>query len=102
AFFGSLFIGIVILIFSSRNFSDTLYILVVRCNDSSIEEELKKFVDENVSKSVLKSKTVSRDMTEFNYEVRLKGGESSFVNRLFDIDGVNHAVLVSFNGDYLS
>ena len=45
-------------------------------------------------KSVVKSKTVTRDQIELNYEIRLKGSDTSFVNGLTGISGVTNAVLV--------
>ena len=35
-------------------------------------------------------------------EVRLKGADSMFVNKIAGLAGVKHAVLVSYNGDYMS
>ena len=40
-------------------------------------------------------------LTEINLEVRLKDGDTSFVNELADLAGVASAVLVSYNGDYM-
>lgn len=49
----------------------------------------------------LKSKSVTGDRTELNYEVRLKEEETEFLNTLNKISGVSHVVLVSYNGDYM-
>ena len=50
---------------------------------------------------MVKSKTVTRDQIELNYEIRLKGSDTSFVNGLTGISGVTSAVLVSYNGEYM-
>lgn len=55
-----------------------------------------------VKKHVVKSKTVSANGIELTLEVRLKDMTSEFVNELTKITGVESAVLVSYNGDYLS
>ena len=34
-------------------------------------------------------------------EIRLKDDNTDFVNELADMPGVNSAVLVSYNGDYM-
>ena len=34
-------------------------------------------------------------------EIRLKNDNTDFVNELADMDGVQSAVLVSYNGDYM-
>ena len=38
---------------------------------------------------------------ELNLEIRLKDDNTDFVNELARIEGVNSAVLVSYNGDYM-
>ncbi len=50
----------------------------------------------------MKSKTVSKDSIEMTIEVRLKGDDSEFVNQIAALSGVENAVLVSYNGDYMS
>jgi len=42
-----------------------------------------------------------KDSIELNIEVRLKDEDTDFINILADIPGVNSAVLVSYNGDYM-
>ena len=49
----------------------------------------------------LKSKTVTPGSIELNYEVRLRDGNTDFVNRLAEMDGVTSTVMVSYNGDYM-
>ena len=38
---------------------------------------------------------------ELNLEVRLRNTNTDFINQLTEIDGVQSAVLVSYNGDYM-
>ena len=40
-------------------------------------------------------------MVELNIEIRLKNDNTDFVNALADMNGVNSAVLVSYNGEYM-
>lgn len=35
-------------------------------------------------------------------EIRLEKASTEFINRLAALDGVSNAVLVSYNGDYMS
>ena len=56
----------------------------------------------SVNKYIVKSKTVNRDGIELTAELRMKDAATSFVNRLCEIVGVENAVLVSYNGDYMS
>jgi hypothetical protein len=50
----------------------------------------------------VKSKTVSRGYIEVSYEVRLNGDDTAFVNQVSSANGVDKAVLVSYNGDYMA
>ena len=101
AVFGSVFIGIVMVIFSNKKSYDSPYIAVVTCDGETAEESVQKFLSESVQKSVIKSKTVSKGIIELNYEIRLKNENTKFINRLSGLDGVNNAILVSYNGDYM-
>mgnify|MGYP003294278352 CR=1 FL=1 len=51
---------------------------------------------------VVKSKSVQRNLVELNLEVRLKDDNTDFVNTLSTMKGVQSAVLVSYNGDYMN
>ena len=57
---------------------------------------------EAVKKYAVKSKTVNVQGIEFTAEIRMKDGETAFVNRLNEISGVENATLVSYNGEYMS
>ena len=50
----------------------------------------------------LKSKSVNVGCIELNYEIRLKDSDTDFINELAEISGVNHIVMVSYNGDYMN
>lgn len=100
AVLGSLFIGIVMLVFSDRRDEERPYILVVHCADETAELAARDFAASRVKALSLKSKSVSPGRVELNYEVRLSDGAADFVNALAALPGVENAVLVSYNGDY--
>lgn len=102
AVFGSVLIGIILLIFCNRKSSDSPYIVVISCDGKASENQINTFLSESTKKFVIKSKTVSKDMTELNYELRLKDGNTEFINILADMQGIRSAVLVSYNGDYMN
>lgn len=102
AVFGSIFIGIVLIVFVNKKSSDNPYILVVNCKDNEVEKLVTKAVNINVKKYILKSKTVSPESVEITMEVRLKDMTTDFINMIANIQGVNNAVLVSYNGDYMA
>lgn len=101
AIFGSVVIGVMLLVFVNRKPHQHPYIAVVSCENQHAEQMVCDFLTATVEKSVVKSKTVTADSIEVNYEVRLKSGDTTFVNGLSGINGVTSAVLVSYNGEYM-
>jgi uncharacterized membrane protein YhiD involved in acid resistance len=101
AVFGSVIIGLILLIFVGRNTHDNPYIVVITCADAQGEKNAVEMLKGFVKKSVIKSKTVTPDTIELNYEIRLKSDDTGFVNTLSEQSGVRNVVLVSYNGDYM-
>lgn len=102
AVFGSILIGVVLLVFSSRQTFDQPYILVVHCENREIEAQVKAQVQQHVKKLALKSKSVVPNQIELNYEIRLKSDDTDFMHQLAEVPGVTNTILVSYNGDYMS
>ena len=102
AVFGSIFIGIILLLFVNKKTSSQPYLLIVNCADDAVEENVMAAVCPEVKKHLLKSKTVSASGIELTMEIRLEKASTEFINRLAALDGVSNAVLVSYNGDYMS
>ena len=101
AVLGSLFVGVVLLVFSRQKNGESPYILVVRCSSPREEEQVRALVKARVRRLNLKSKAVSPGEIELNFEVRLREADTGFVNELGAMSGVDHVVLVSYNGDYM-
>jgi len=103
AVLGSVIIGIILIAFASRNMIDTPYILIINCTDESAEHSAVDLMKKVFSKYRVKSKTVTVEKgIELVYEIRLKNGETKFVNELSAIPGITNSALVSFNGEYAS
>lgn len=102
AVIGSVIIGGILLLFSNRKVHNNPYIIVITCNNEKAEESALETLAKNVDKYVIKSKTVNRETIEITVEIRTKDATTSFVNRICDINGVQNAVLVSYNGEYMS
>ena len=101
AVFGSVLIGVILLIFANRKDSSNPYIVVLECDDSESEAAAADFLKANTRRCTVKSKTVRKGSVEMNIEIRLKDDNTDFINALTDIAGVRSAVLVSYNGDYM-
>ena len=102
AIIGSVIIGIIIVIFSTRKIGDTPYILVVNCENEETENTANTLIKEEAKKSVLKSKAANKLGIELTYEIRIKDDNTGFVNKVSACEGVTNAVLVSYNGEYMS
>lgn len=101
AVFGSVLIGVILLLFVNKKSSVNPYIVVLRCGGSESEKKATDFLKNSTKRCVVKSKTVQKGLVELNLEVRLKDENTDFVNALAELPGVESAVLVSYNGDYM-
>ena len=101
AVIGSVVIGVVLLVFANKKSHVNPYIVVIQCANHDSERRAKDFLDKNVQRCVVKSKSVQKGLIELNCEIRLKDENTDFINALSDIGGVHSAVLVSYNGDYM-
>ena len=77
------------------------YIVVIDCDGHDSEQAALKLLGEHSARCTVKSKTARKGQVELNVEVRLKNGNTDFVNDLAALNGVQSAVLVSYNGDYM-
>lgn len=100
AVIGSVFIGIILLVFVNKKSSDTPYIVVLNLDNDKAENDCMEIIKEKTKKSLIKAKTVSRNGIELTVEVRLLDMSAKLLNELLTIKGVNNACLVSYNGEY--
>ena len=101
AVFGSVFIGLVILIFANRKDMTNPYIVVLECDGQSSEEKALDYLRQHTKRCSVKSKAARKGSVELNLEVRLREADTDFINSLSEMEGVHSAVLVSYNGDYM-
>ena len=102
AVIGSAIIGVILILFANKRVYENPYLLILNCQDENAENAALSLVKEAVKKYAVKSKTVNVQGIEFTAEIRMKDGETAFVNRLNEIAGVENATLVSYNGEYMS
>ena len=101
AVISSVIIGIILLVFVNRKSHKNPYIVVIRCDGHEAEKNAKAFLDGKTERCVVKSKSAQKGSVELNMEIRLKDDNTDFVNALAEMEGVQNAVLVSYNGDYM-
>ncbi len=101
AVIGSVVIGIILLVFANRKSHVNPYIVVLSCRDKAGETQAMELLRGCTQRCVCKSKSAQAGKVELNLEVRLKDDDTDFVNELAALEGVDSAVLVSYNGDYM-
>lgn len=97
---GSVFIGIILLLFINKKSSDTPYIVVLNLENHEAERDCMAMIKAGTKKSLIKAKTVSNNGIQLTVEVRLLDMSAKLLNELLAINGVNNACLVSYNGEY--
>ncbi len=101
AVIGSVIIGVILVVFVNRKSSKNPYIVVLSCTSHEAEVTAVDFLQKHTERCVVKSKSVQSGLVEVNLEIRMKDDNTDFVNQLSALNGVNSAVLVSYNGDYM-
>ncbi len=101
AVIGSTVIGVVMLIFMGHKSSCHPYIAVISVSGAEAEKQATEYLRKQVERAVIKSKTAQNGNIEMTWEVRLIENGTDFITKLSEMEGVNSAVLVSYNGDYL-
>lgn len=89
-------ISIIYILFTVVGKGKRTYVLVVRYDDAA-----KEAVDKELSgvKAKLRGKAKYKDSTELTADVKVKGGDTAFVDRISAIEGVTSAVLVEYTGE---
>ncbi len=101
AVIGSVVIGLIMMIFMGHKSAGHPYIAVISVSGADAEKAAGEYLRKQVEKAVIKSKTAQNGNIEMTWEVRLIENSTDFITRLSEMEGVNSAVLVSYNGDYL-
>lgn len=100
AVFGSVFIGIVLIIFANRKTFTRPYMAVISCRGQESEEKAMEILHTYAERCSVKSKVVRKGQSELTCEIRLKSEDTGFVDQISDLAGVESCVLVTYNGEY--
>lgn len=101
AVIGSLIVGGILYLFSVKQKNGEAYILILAFSAPETEQNAISIVQSYTDKMAVKSKTITRDYTEITYAISLKSSDTSFIRTLADLPGVEKALLVNYNGDYM-
>ena len=98
---GSVFVGVVLLVFVNKKPHCNPYIVVIQCDGHDSETAARAYLEKMTNRCTVKSKSAQKGSLELTVEIRLKDDNTDFINTLSEMQGVSSAVLVSYNGDYM-
>ena len=101
AVIGSIIIGVILVVFCNRKAAQKPFSAVGSCVDGETESKVAEYLKANTGKHSVKSKSAQKGAIELTYEVTLKNDDTNFITALSEMPGVQSAVLVSYNGDYM-
>ena len=88
----------IIFLFYHKQQKGRIYIAVIHyLDDEAGDQVIRTF---GRMKYFIKSKTVRKGKTEMAVEVYCKNNDTLFLDRIRDIDGVEDATLIQYNGEY--
>ena len=99
AFLGSAFITVILLVLTGKVDSSAPYILMLQLENENAELQATEIIKNRLGKIIVKYKSITDGQTELIYEEKVKNNETSFMNELSAIEGVQNATLVSYNGN---
>ena len=102
AVFGSVLIGVILIVFSGHKDVTKPFIVVLDCDGHESEDAALMLLEVRTERCSIKSKTARKGQVELTVEIRLKDDNTDFINELAAVQGVQSAVLVSYNGDYMA
>ena len=97
ALLGTSFIAIVYILLTILRIEKHSYLLIVRYSPESEESVGALLKPLNIN---IKNKTMVKDSTEITAEIRIRGGDTSFLETIRETDGVEGVTLVEYTGDY--
>ena len=101
AILGCPIIGIFLLVFANRQQAESPYLLIVHLAESGMEGQIEGLLAKQVKRMALKSKTVTGGQgKELIYEICPSSTDSGFVDEISRMQGVESAVMVSYDGNY--
>lgn len=93
----SLLIALTIIMLNKFKDNGRIYLLIIHYNEEG-SDGVKKIISR--LNYILRNKTVRNGKTELTLEMKIKKGNTAFVDDLSSISGVDNVVLVSYNGDF--
>ncbi len=102
AIIGTVAVGLSVLFLTRGRQNGVPYILVLTLENKEAEQSAMALVGKSVRRCRIKSKSVTKSGTELTVDVRLNKDDTDFMQDVSDLPGVLSAVLVTYNGEYMT
>lgn len=102
AILGAVIVGLLLFLLSRTPADETPYLLVVQASNETADAGVRSALLAAHRRYSLKSKSISPSGVEATYEIRLKDGGSNLIQQIVGLEGIEHAVLIAYNGDYVA
>ncbi|HPE68622.1 MAG TPA: DUF4956 domain-containing protein [Thermotogota bacterium] len=106
---GSGVIALILLVLTRRASSSNPYLLTLQCSfdrrtgdERQLEHQVASLLRQRTQRFHLKSSMVSDGSSEMIFELRLKGPAGPLASEMSALQGVDNAILIRYNGDYIS
>lgn len=96
---GSIVLTLVLLMMTRKPEEEQPFLLVLQVPTNTDSTTVINEVKKSVSRFMLKSKTITPQYEEVTAEIRLKGDDTRFINKLHDEHKVLKATLITYSGD---
>ncbi|NFV11569.1 DUF4956 domain-containing protein [Clostridium sporogenes] len=97
AILGSIFVGLAIKLLTNYKVKNNTYMFIIHYEER-VNEKL--IISLQKVQYFIKSKSITKGVTEMAVEVKVKNNNTTFVNEISEMEGVIDASLVRYNGDY--
>jgi len=82
-----------------RGFSKP-YLLILQLEKKKQEPQVMTILKGVSKKSVIKSREISQEQRELTIEIFLKGNQMDFMDEILDLEGIQSASLLSYDGEF--
>lgn len=99
---GCIVVALVLMVLNFLPTGGTSYLLVFGCRDDESAKQAITLMGQATRRRKLKSRSVTVNGIELTYEVSVNGAECEFITALNAVEGVTHAALVAYDGEFVA
>lgn len=98
---GAIMIGLVLLVFVNKIKVENPYLLVIKFDEESANDQIERVLKAATKRYVLKSTSVViGNEIETTYEIRVKENDAQIMHQIKQVPGVRSAMMLSYDGNF--